>query len=50
MSWCDYCCGTGTLDCYCGGDLCICENNGEYECPHCYGDYDEDAELEELGE
>ena len=33
--WCDGCCGTGELDCYCGGDLCVCSNNGTYPCPEC---------------
>lgn len=35
-----YCCecnNTGMVDCYCGGDLCVCENNGEEPCPHCDG-------------
>jgi hypothetical protein len=41
MPWCAHCCGTGTLDCLCGGDLYICERNGEYECPFCYGGYDD---------
>lgn len=40
------CCGTGTLDCYCGGDLCVCHNHGEVECLGCsecrHDDYDED--------
>lgn len=35
MGWCSYCQNTDYLDCHCGGDLCICENNGEYPCPHC---------------
>lgn len=49
-----YCCecnNTGMVDCYCGGDLCVCENNGEEPCPHCDGgeaffrddDYNEDV-------
>ena len=33
--WCDTCCNTGWLDCHCGGDLCVCENYGEYPCPDC---------------
>ena len=46
--YCSECCNTGWLDCYCGGDLCVCDNNGEYPCPHCDGgmglddDFDED--------
>lgn len=45
MSWCEHCHNTGYVDCYCGGDLCICENNGEEPCPYCdghFGDEDED--------
>lgn len=33
--WCEHCQGMGTISCHCGGDLCVCENNGEAECPHC---------------
>ena len=33
--WCDTCGNTGSLNCFCGGDLCVCENNGEYPCPDC---------------
>lgn len=36
--YCDHCNNTGSIDCYCGGDLCICDNNGEKPCPHCEGD------------
>lgn len=44
------CGGTGTLHCYCGGDLCICHHHGETECQGCEecgfgepdGDYDDD--------
>lgn len=32
--WCADCQGAGFTDCYCGGDLCVCENQGEIEC-HC---------------
>jgi len=31
----DGCGGTGTLNCHCGGDLCVCHNHGEVECPGC---------------
>ena len=37
--WCERCHNTGWVDCYCGGDLCICENNGEEPCPKCGGDF-----------
>jgi hypothetical protein len=33
--WCEACQNTGSLDCCCGGDLCVCLNHGEYPCPHC---------------
>ncbi len=44
--WCDACQGTGTVDCRCGGDLCICENYGEEDCPKCGGvcDIDDDRD------
>lgn len=35
--YCYTCANTGSLDCHCGGDLCICRNNGEYPCPDCGG-------------
>lgn len=38
LFWCDDCQGTGSLDCRCGGDTCVCENQGELECPKCKGD------------
>lgn len=34
---CPHCDGFATVNCYCGGDLCVCENYGERECPVCYG-------------
>lgn len=33
-----YCCccnNTGTVDCLCGGDFCVCDNYGEKPCPKC---------------
>lgn len=33
--WCETCHNTRWIDCHCGGDLCICENNGEMPCPDC---------------
>lgn len=36
--WCSTCHNTGSVNCYCGGDLCICENNGEELCPMCGGE------------
>jgi len=35
--WCDVCLNTGVVDCYCGGDLCICERYGTAPCPACGG-------------
>lgn len=34
--YCDRCQNTGSIDCLCGGDQCICENYGEKDCPYCY--------------
>lgn len=36
------CGGSGTLNCYCGGDFCVCHWHGEVECPGC-----EDCEDDE---
>lgn len=33
--YCTHCNNTGYIDCYCGGHLCVCENNGEEPCPFC---------------
>ncbi len=33
--WCDHCGNLGVIDCFCGGDICVCRNRGEIECPHC---------------
>lgn len=29
------CDGSGHLDCYCGGDFCVCHHHGSAECPGC---------------
>lgn len=30
------CGGTGYVDCYCGGDLCVCHHHGQQvDCPGC---------------
>lgn len=29
------CGGSGMLDCYCGGDFCVCHNHGEVDCFGC---------------
>jgi hypothetical protein len=31
----EYCGGGGHIDCYCGGDFCVCHNHGGYDCPGC---------------
>lgn len=46
------CGGTGVLNCYCGGDQCVCHNHGEVECfgcADCEQDSDEydDSEYDE---
>lgn len=33
--WCERCHNTGELDCFCGGDFCVCMNYGSYPCPSC---------------
>lgn len=33
--WCETCNNMGTIDCHCGGDLCVCFNYGEMPCPDC---------------
>lgn len=33
--YCFTCNNTGIVDCECGGDLCVCLNNGEIPCPEC---------------
>ena len=36
------CGGLGTLNCYCGGDLCVCHHHGSIDCDGC-----EDCESED---
>jgi hypothetical protein len=38
--WCEApdherCGGSGSMHCYCGGDFCVCGNQGEIECMGC---------------
>ena len=33
--WCEHCDNMGFVNCYCGGDLCVCRNHGEKPCPKC---------------
>lgn len=35
---CPRCSGMGSVDCHCGGDLCVCENYGDAPCPLCDGE------------
>lgn len=32
---CEHCDGRGYTDCLCGGDFCVCSNNGEEPCYYC---------------
>lgn len=34
---CEECDSIGTVDCHCGGDLCVCRWHGERPCPKCGG-------------
>lgn len=29
------CGGTRSINCYCGGDFCVCHHHGAYECDGC---------------
>ena len=44
---CPRCSGDGTIDCHCGGDLCVCDNYGEMDCPLCHGEGVISVELAE---
>ena len=33
---CPRCNGDGSVNCYCGGDQCYCDNQGDAPCPICY--------------
>lgn len=46
------CGGSGYVDCYCGGDQCVCHHHGqEQECPGCddcdFDDEDMDIDYDE---
>lgn len=43
---CPRCMGDGSVECYCGGDLCACLNYGERDCPTCYGEGEVSPERE----
>lgn len=47
--YCATCNNTGEVDCYCGGDLCVCENGGVEPCPDCDGGFYCD-EVDDYGE
>lgn len=32
---CPRCGGVGSVSCHCGGDLCVCANYGDMDCPTC---------------
>ena len=36
---CPRCDGHSEVACHCGGDLCVCDNNGDKPCPFCGGEY-----------
>lgn len=36
---CPRCNGDQVVNCHCGGDLCVCDNEGEMPCPFCGGEY-----------
>lgn len=40
------CGGTGTRTCYCGGDNCVCGNNGEAECMGCPDCFEESEDFD----
>lgn len=42
------CGGGGTINCYCGGDQCVCHHHGSIDCDGCedcesFDDYDDDG-------
>jgi hypothetical protein len=46
--YCATCNNTGFIDCHCGGDLCVCDNNGEEPCPACDGSFaDDDGDFDD---
>lgn len=45
--WCHTCHNTGEVDCYCGGDLCVCGGGTGYGtdiCPTCDGEPDDGSD------
>lgn len=45
VATCPKCGGMGSVPCYCGGDLCVCENYGEKDCALCGGEGDVTGEV-----
>ena len=41
------CGGGGTLNCFCGGDFCVCHHHGSTECPGCEDCDEADDDWEE---
>lgn len=35
LQYCDRCQNTGYMPCYCGGDQCFCDYQGEKPCSRC---------------
>lgn len=35
--YCEECNNSGEIECWCGGDLCVCMNHGSKPCPACGG-------------
>lgn len=42
---CPHCGALGSVPCHCGGDLCVCENYGDRDCPVCCGEGSVSNEL-----
>lgn len=40
------CGGQGIVNCFCGGDFCVCHNHGEIDCDGCPDCEDEDEDDE----
>ena len=45
--YCATCNNTGSIDCHCGGDLCVCGEE-EIECPECGGGFVEDDDYDAI--
>lgn len=41
------CGGLGSLNCFCGGDQCVCHHHGETDCPGCPECEELESEMEE---